>query len=267
MTRFAPPILYQCPACADYFKRSGFRSLHFDDEIPDWSDGRNGNWWARESGSVGRCPSCSGIVWIDDAEKLMPAPQEPRPIGPISRVWHLVIGDRNGRLREEREWKVLPAGVQQAEYFDGLVHAHDFIEALTSFSSDAQDRETYLRRRIWWASSDHLRGQRGVSLIALPSVAEDVAHANMQRLLELFEHDPKEQVARGELLRRLGRFDEAVAVLKAVKPDGHSEIKAIKIGRLAAAGIADVRDLNAAPTLLVSTEGASPFINTGGVAW
>ncbi|WP_373991908.1 hypothetical protein [Duganella sp. BuS-21] len=267
MTRFAPPTLYQCPACAGYFKRSGFRSLYFDDEIPDWSDGRNGNWWARKSGNVGRCPSCSGIVWIDDAEKLMLAPQEPRQIGPIARVWHLLTGDRSGRLREEREWKVLPAVIQQAEYFDGLVHAHDFIEALTSFSSDAQDRETYLRRRIWWASSDHLRGQRGVSLIALPSVAEDVAHANMQRLLELFEHDPKEQVARGELLRQVGRFDEAVAVLRAVKPDGYSEVKAVKIERLARAGIAELQNLKATPVRRSTREGATDLPKFGGVAW
>lgn len=267
MTRFAPPALYQCPACAGCFKRSGFRSLYFDDEIPDWSDGRNGNWWARNSGNVGRCPSCSGIVWIDDAVKRMAAPQEPRQIGPIARLWHLLTGDRSGRLREEREWKALPTGIQQAEHFNGLEHAHDFIEALAALSPDAQGREVHLRRQLWWASNDHLRGQRDVSLVALPGVAEDVAHANMQRLLVLIEHDPDEQVVRGDLLRQLGRFDEAVAVLRAVKSDGYSEVKAVKIERLARAGVAELQALNAAPTRLVSAEGATPSINTGGVAW
>ena len=42
-------------------------------------------------------------------------------------------------------------------------------------------------------------------------------------------------MARGELLRQMGRFDEAVAVLKAVIPDGYSEVKAIKIERFALA--------------------------------
>jgi hypothetical protein len=66
-------------------------------------------------------------------------------------------------------------------------------------------------------------------------VAPADAHPNVLRLLELFENDPSKQVERGELLRQLGRFDEAVEVLKAVKPDGHSEVKASKIQRLAEA--------------------------------
>ena len=72
---------------------------------------------------------------------------------------------------------------------------------------------------------------------ALPAVSDDVAHANIQRLLELIELDPGEQVMRGELLRQLGRFDEAAAVLRAVKPNGYSEVKAAKIERLAHADV------------------------------
>jgi Flp pilus assembly protein TadD len=67
-------------------------------------------------------------------------------------------------------------------------------------------------------------------------VAPTEARTNILRLLELVENDPEWQVERGELLRQLGRFDEAVAVLKAVKLDGHSEVKASKIQRLAQAG-------------------------------
>jgi hypothetical protein len=266
MTRFAPPTLYQCSACAGYFKRYGFRSLFFD-EVPDWSDGKNSNWWARASGSVGRCPSCIGIVWIEDAIELMPAPSEPPPIGPLERIWHRMTGDKRGRLSEEQDWQALPAGIQQAERFDGLHHAHDLIDALLALPPDALDREGHLRRRLWWASNDHLRGQRGVSLVALPGVAEDVAQANMQRLLALIEHDPDEQVERGELLRQLGRFDEAVAVLKAVKPDGHSEIKAVKIERLAAARVAELQNLKATPVRRSTREGATDLPMFGGVAW
>jgi hypothetical protein len=240
MTRFAPPTLYQCPACTGYFKRYGFRSLFFD-AVPDWSDGKNGNWWAGASGSVGHCPSCSSIVWIEDAVDLMPAPTEPRRIGPLARIWHRMTGDRHGRLSEERDWQALPTGIQHAECIDGLHHARDLIDALQALPCDAIDREVYLRRRLWWASSDHLRGQRGVANVALPGVAEEVAHANMLRLQELLEHDPKGHVERGELLRQLGRFDEAVTVLKAVKPDGYSEVRAVQIERLARARIAGLR--------------------------
>lgn len=244
MTRFAPPVLYQCPACTGYFKRSSFASLFFDDDMPEWSDGKNGNWWAQKSGSVGRCPSCTGIIWIEDAVELMPAPGEPRPIGRLARIWHRVTGDKRGRLHEERAWHALPAGIRQAERIDGLHHPHDVIDALGSLPPNVLDREIYLRRRLWWASNDHLRGQGGIDFVALPRVSEEIALTNALRLQELLEHDPKGQVERGELLRQLGLFDEAVAVLKAVKPDGYSEVKAVKIERLAQAGIAELRALD-----------------------
>lgn len=244
MTRFAPPTLYQCPACAGYFKRSGFRSLYFDDAIPEWSDGRNGNWWARASGSVGRCPSCSGIVWMDDAVALMPAPNEPRPMGRLARIWHQITGDRSGSLRNEHEWDALPDGIKGAERIDSLQNAQDFIEALAGLPLDALDREVHLRQRLWWVSNDHQRlGGDGRPMASQPAVGPAESRANILRLLELFEHDLKRQVERGELLRQLGRFDEAAAVLKALKPDGYSEVKAVKIERLAQALITELRVL------------------------
>lgn len=233
MTRFSPPIIHRCPACAGYFKRYALISLFFDD-VTVWSDGKSGQWWANASGSVGRCPECTGIVWLVDANEIMRAPYKPRPISPLVRVWHRLTGDRGGRLRDEREWDSLPAGIRNAEQFDGLKCADDFIEALAALPPDAVDREKHLRQRLWWASNDHLRvldSEAGAA--PQPAVAEEIARANAQRLVELLEHDPKEQVARGELLRQLGRFDEAVEVLAAVVPDGHSEVKAIKIERLA----------------------------------
>ena len=54
---------------------------------------------------------------------------------------------------------------------------------------------------------------------------------------------PTEMIEQGELLRQLGRFDEAIAMLKAVPADGHSEVKAVKIERLARSGDSQVREL------------------------
>lgn len=232
MTRFSPPIIHQCPACAGYFKRYALISLFFDN-VTVWSDG-NGQWWANASASVGRCPACTGIVWLADASEVMRAPYKRLPIGPLTRAWHRLTGDRGGRLRDEREWAALPAGIKNAEQLDGLKCADDFIEALAALPPDAIERETHLRQRLWWASNDHFRVLDGETATApQPAVADEIARANAQRLVELLEHDAKGQVARGELLRQLGRFDEAVAVLAAVVPDGHSEVKASKIGRLA----------------------------------
>ena len=233
MTRFSPPIIHQCPACAGYFKRYALISLFFD-TVTEWSDGKSGQWWANASGSVGRCPACTSIVWLADAHEIMRAPYKPRSTGPVARAWHRITGDRNGWLSEEREWEALPDGIKNAEQFEGLKCADDFIEALATLQPDAVDCEKHLRQRLWWASNDLLRvvtGQEGSA--PQPAVAAEITRANARRLLEMVERDTKRQVIRGELLRQLGRFDEAVAVLKAVVPDGHSEVKAIKIERLA----------------------------------
>jgi hypothetical protein len=170
-----------------------------------------------------------------------------------------MTGDKIGRLRDERKWALLPTGIKQAKSIVRLECADDFIEALAALpAADDDGREVYLRRRLWWASSDHQRVRvDGMLVTASPAVAAAPALANRLRLLELLEHDPKAQVERGELLRQLGRFDEAVAVLKAVKPDRYSEVKAVKIERLAAAGIAELRNLKSTVPRSSSVDGAN----------
>lgn len=80
--------------------------------------------------------------------------------------------------------------------------------------------------------------------LSSPAVEGAPARTNRLRLSELFEHDPKVPVVRGELLRQLGRLDEVVTVLRALNPDGYSEVKVVKVDRLASAGIAELRLLS-----------------------
>ncbi|MGJ9416861.1 hypothetical protein ACHAC9_03715 [Massilia sp. CMS3.1] len=49
-------------------------------------------------------------------------------------------------------------------------------------------------------------------------------------------------IQQGELLRLLGRFDEAVAIVNAVPADGHSEVRAVKVENLAKSGGPQVRE-------------------------
>lgn len=234
MTQLSAPTVHQCPVCTGYFTRYVLTFLHFYDDVPNWSDGKSGQWWTGIGGPVGRCPACRSVVWIDDATTVMRAPRKPRPIGATARLWHRVTGDRSDRLLEEREWTALPREIKEAKQIDGLQNAQDFIDALALVSPDATDREVYLRRHLWWEANDYKRLRADGTPVALhPVVVPAEARANVLRLLELFEKDPEQQVERGELLRQLGRFEEAVAVLKAVKPNGYSEVKAVKIQRLA----------------------------------
>lgn len=213
MTRLSPPTLYHCPACAGYFVRSVLTFLHFYDDVPEWSDGKNEQWWIGLSAPAGRCPTCFAVIWVDDAVALMPAPQEPRAIGALSRLWHLVTGDRSGRLREKREWDSLPRVIKEAKRLIGLSTMQDYINALAQIVPLLPDREEYLRRKLWWASNDHLRRESNSS-----TLEADAARANMERLLALLPSTAR-TLERVELYRQLGRFQEAVDLIPSIPSD------------------------------------------------
>ena len=67
---------------------------------------------------------------------------------------------------------------------------------------------------------------------------------NMEAILDLLEQGEMKAhdiVEKGEILRLMGRFDDAVAVLKTVPADGFSKERASKIAELALAGDTCVR--------------------------
>jgi len=59
------------------------------------------------------------------------------------------------------------------------------------------------------------------------------------------EQHPGSMSQQGELLRLLGRFDEAIASLRSLPAGGHSEVRAVKIERLAPIGDPQVQELSA----------------------
>ena len=89
----------------------------------------------------------------------------------------------------------------------------------------------------------------GSPLPDVPIWPQAAERNNMEAILDMLrdgEVQPWSMIQQGELLRLLGRFDEAVAILKAVPADGHSEIRALKIERLAQSGDMQVRELSPA---------------------
>jgi hypothetical protein len=213
MTRLSSPTLYRCSACVGYFTRSVLTSLYFYDDVPEWSDGKNEQWWVGLSGPAGRCPICLAVIWVDDAAALMPAPREPRPISALPRLWYLLTRDRGGRLRDEREWASLPRMVKDAERLIGLETIRDYVDALTHIVPLLPDREEYLRRKLWWASNDYLRRESKTSTLDI-----DAARANMERLLALLP-STAQTLERVELYRQLGRFQEALDLIPSIPPD------------------------------------------------
>jgi hypothetical protein len=112
----------------------------------------------------------------------------------------------------------------------------------------SRDRGLWLRKRIWWTLNDRYRRESDdpspADVCPWPATAE---RSNMEAILDMLrdgEVEPGGMVEEGELLRLLGRFDQAIAVLKAVPSDGRSEIRALKLEKLALNGDAQVRLLS-----------------------
>lgn len=244
MTRFHEPAVYKCPTCGDYFLHHRPASVNFSC-TRDWSDGAPTAWWAQEP--LARCRACAAVFWRKDVEPVGVMPKKSWPIGRLERFLARWRGDPNGRLRTEQEWFQIPTGWKTAQSADS-VDLDDLLHILARPEGLSRDRFLWLRRRIWWSLNDRYRVRSDGSPIPdPPTMPKADEWANMRALLILLEEGdmpPCDMVEKGELLRLMGRFGEAVAVLKAVPPDGYNEIRAVRIEKLALRGDNQVRPLS-----------------------
>jgi hypothetical protein len=130
----------------------------------------------------------------------------------------------------------------------GTISFDDVVYVLGRSNGVSRDRVLWLRSQIWWTLNNRFR--RGPDHTSEPNELlwpRNAEQSNMEALLAMLregEVRPQDMIQQGELLRLLGRFDEAIAVLKSVPPDGYSEVRAVKIERLARSGDTHVRLLS-----------------------
>ena len=246
MTRFAAPSVHACPDCHAFFLQSRFRSVNFFG-VQDWSDGQPTMWWRQEP--LVRCNACAALFWREDAEWVGIMPEAPGAIGPLTRKWLRWRGDPKGQLQSYENWSHATRSWGHAQQI-GRVVFDDVVFVLARSKGVSRDRVLWLRNRIWWGLNDRYRtkfdGSPLPDVHTWPRAAE---RNNMEAILDMLrdgEAQPWSMIQQGELLRLLGRFDESVAILKAVPTDGHSEVRAVKIERLAQSGDAQVRQLSPA---------------------
>ena len=85
-----------------------------------------------------------------------------------------------------------------------------------------REKESYLRRRAWWAGNDQRRGEAS----ALPMSNEETTNlAAFATLLD--EADEGERLMKAEVMRELGRFTEAKFLLD--HPFSKDQAQAVKI--------------------------------------
>lgn len=243
MTSYHPPAVHACPGCDAFFFRQRLRTINFFG-VQDWSDGVPTAFWRQEP--LVRCPSCLALFWLDDTEEIGVMPGYPPKMGRFQRAWLRWRGDPRGLLREQDDWDRAIASWGRAQYLD-RVGFDDVVYVLGRSRGVSREGILWLRKRIWWDLNDRYRSRcDGTPLSGVSAWPWALERRNMEVILDMLrdgEATPRSLTEQGELLRLLGRFDEAVAVLRSVPADGHSECRAVKIESLARRGDVQVRML------------------------
>lgn len=217
MTRFAKPLLLETPCCQQRVMERRFASVNSFGLSTSWSDGYTDMPFVSETSRLAYCSGCNRVYWLDDAHELGVVPSFDEP--PARRQGWLpqFLRRANSGVNREREAQVEQRDLDFVEYHENPRPADLLLVVLrTEWSS--QERELYLRTRLWWIGNHGQRGRRITS-----PMNDEQARDNMLRLLAIHRAAPVSErghEAIAELLRQLGRFDEAIAELAVLGDSG-----------------------------------------------
>jgi hypothetical protein len=243
MTRFAPPMAIACPHCDGNLLKSQLASFS-SRSIRSWTDGETDIGYDNAFAPLMRCPLCQKCFWKSDARKLGELPLQPRPMSRFE-VWYAKLsGDKEGKLAEQEAWNNIPSALRDAPHTD-IPDFSDWLELLQDSAKLRPEREVIVRRKVWRTSNDHLRLRSdGLPCRPVPALTENEATENRLALLTLHENgSTTNPTERAELLRQLGRFNEAIQVLKSAAEEERKTPLAIKIKSLAKSGDVVVREV------------------------
>jgi len=153
---------------------------------------------------LAKCPHCQSLLWIDEQAELVEGELD---------CWRICEKEQ---LPEKRPFKKTVFG----DYEPGIPHclppsADDLFIYLDTNIPDVE-KERYLRFRAWWAGNDIRRKGRKRHALS------DKETRNIEALAELLdESNSNDRIMKAEIMRELGRFDDAVSVLSML-PDKES---------------------------------------------
>ena len=197
-----PEVIISCPECKALSRFSTMASGNtFGSTL--WSDGYRYSPMLEPSVPVIQCHNCSKIFLKWKAEE----------VGQYSRF------SRGNGVEEETpaEWKRAPRIKAPKE--------EDFYKAIDEGLLENKQEEKNIRLTAWWQSNDRCR--KGFSLVEnkndFPAPKE--REKNMEKLLGLLDRtNPNDQIMAAEILRQLGRFDEAIEQLSKLDRDVFWEV-------------------------------------------
>jgi hypothetical protein len=203
------PEMYEgtCPHCQHPFRTMLFSSAYID-SVRMWSDGyQECDGWDN-SGEEGLrlCPTCNRLMELSKAYLSMQHEPEPPPAPRKSYVRTLSnTFRRSSPVSDKQPLEPSPLTLSSASPGAKMIHPSSIQQELDNFPLPV-DVELRLRHIAWqrWNHSE---------------ISNKPTHAwhksNMESLLPLLEKSTQDSILSGaELLRQLGRFDEALDRLR-----------------------------------------------------
>jgi tetratricopeptide (TPR) repeat protein len=156
------------------------------------------------------------VIQCDDCSKIF-LKWKAEEVGQYSRFSRGIGFEHPDKEETPAEWKRAPRVKAPKE--------DDFYKAIDEGLPENKQEEKNLRLTAWWQSNDRCRN--GFSFIEIKKdfPAPEEREKNMEKLLELLDRtNPNDQIMAAEILRQLGRFDEALEVLKKLDRDDYGEV-------------------------------------------
>lgn len=160
-----------------------------------WTDGKMIAPMFPQPPALTRCSECSHYFWLKDAKVLGEIPLWGPELENIPESWK-----KAARVRDLTE--------------------SESLEALRTGAAHNRDQELYLRTCAWWAANDPLRSQNPDAGNSLQMTRSPETTANLRQLQDILEPENHfERLLKAEVMRELGQFSDAVALLQAEFPE------------------------------------------------
>ncbi|MBL8421314.1 MAG: hypothetical protein JNK92_11840 [Dechloromonas sp.] len=210
MTRFVEPAVLACPICESPVLKTRLASFN-DFGAVYWSDNYASIVGLGSTGPIVCCPVCEGMFWTEDAKQLGIMPKYPESLK-WSWLRRKLASDMESVAAAESAWKSKPDSWDWAGNLQ-QPRGRELLWALEHVPGSNQEREIFIRTKLWWAGNAPLRGHKSGS-----PMTTDQEQQNMAALLKLKRGMPPEKrdlLLEGELLREMGCFEEAISILEA----------------------------------------------------
>ena len=174
-------IYRECPSCAGLLAQ---RTLLSGNTIGAryWTDGKMEAPMLPANPALVRCAHCEILLWLPEAKA--------HEFATLPQMFETVADALNPITPTES----------------------DYLEAIETGLAPDKEREIYCRVHAWHCFNDARRNERNAENL---DELSDVAANNMKALFAMLDRvKPEERLLRAEIARELGRFPEALGLLK-----------------------------------------------------